>query len=282
MRFHTGLLSMLSPLWLALAVAGAPISVHADEISAEPIVVMDPAGVGVVVALSGEVLAVRPGEEPRVLQCRDRVYQDERIVTSEGARVDLLMGDVVAHLTENSRLGVGRTSDDVADMTLEKGGVRAIDPRDAGAQARLAALDARADVLGNDAEAYVFSEKTGPYAVMCEWDAPLPVARSDEKSVANPGKCVIAKPSEPLYVADAHEERLGPPGEDPCPLGPVIGDINLHLTPDVAAGPAPAWSGLASAPNAQGISPCQMPGSGCAGAVVVAPPVVGGPFPGAP
>jgi hypothetical protein len=273
---------MLSNLWLALAIGGAPLSALADEISAEPIVVAEPAAVGKVVALSGEVMAIRPGEEPRALQCRDTVYQDERIVTGDGARVDLLLGDVVAHLTKDSRLRVGRTGDDVADMTLEKGGVRAIDPRDTGARARLAVLDARAKVLGNDAEAYIFSEKTGQYAVLCEWDAPLPVTRGDEQALADPGKCVIAKPSEPLYLADAHDKRLGPPGEDPCPLGPVIGDINLHLTPDVAAGPPPAWSGTASAPNAQGISPCQMPGSGCAGAVVVAPPVVGGAFPGAP
>jgi hypothetical protein len=260
----------------------SPLSSNADEVLGEPVVnvpvtASDPTAVGTVVAIQGEVMAQRPGEEPRPLECRDSVYQDERVVTHDGAHVDLMMGDVLAHLPQKSKLRVGRTDDNMADMLLEEGAVRAIDPRDAGAQARLAALDTGGQVVGNDAEAYIFAEKTGRYAVLCEWDAPLPVDRRDESKVAEPGQCVIAKPKEPLYVADAHDERLGPPGDN-CPLGPM--NVGMHLTPDVAA-PPPAWSGLASNPNALSISPCQVPGSGCQGAVVVVPPPVGGPFPGA-
>ena len=278
-------LAKLPLLGLAIALSAislSPLTGSADEVLGEPVISLDPmaspdpTAVGTVVAIRGEVVALRPGEEPRPLECRDSVYQDERVVTRAGARVDLMMGDVLAHLPQKSKLRVGRTADDMADMLLEEGAVRAIDPREAGAQARLAALDTRARIVGNDAEAYIFSEKTGRYAVLCEWDEPLPVERRAESKVAEPGQCVIAKPKEPLYVADAHHERLGPPGND-CPLGPI--DVGLHLTPAVAAQP-PAWSGMASGPNSLNISPCQNPGSGCAGAVVLAPPPVGGPFPG--
>jgi hypothetical protein len=59
-----------------------------------------------------------------------------------------------------------------------------IDPRDEGEPAQLAVLDADGHVKGNDAEAYIFSEKVGPYAMLCEWDAPLPVSRGKEQKTA--------------------------------------------------------------------------------------------------
>jgi hypothetical protein len=116
-----------------------------------------------------------------------------------------------------------------------------IDPRDSGAPARLAVLDAHAAVVGNDAEAYLFSEKVGPYAMLCEWDAPLPVSRGSEQKSAAPGECVIAKPKEPLYVASGHDVRI-PAVAEACEPGPDLASLNSplhHLTPaDVAsAGP---------------------------------------------
>ena len=261
-------------LLLALALGAAPLVGAADEMggAAEP--------VGHVTTLLGDVVAERPGEPPRPLHCRDTVYQGERLVTANDSRVGVLVGDVLARLGEGSALRVGRTADAAADLALEQGAVRVVDPRDAGATARLAVLDTRAKVLGNDAEAYVFSEKTGRYAMLCEWDAPLVVARADESAVAPPGKCVIAKRSESLYLADAHHERLGPPAQDACALGPVIGALDLHLSPaDVAAGPLLGpWSGTASGLEFPHRSPCDEPGSGCAvpppGLIVVEPPVV--------
>ena len=101
--------------------------------------------------------------------------------------------------------------------------------------------------------------------MLCEWDAPLAVARADESAVAQPGKCVIAKRSEPLYLADAHDERLGTPAQDACALGPVIGALDVHLSPaDVAAGPLLGpWSGKAGGLEFPSRSPCDEPGSGC-------------------
>jgi len=260
-------------LLLGIALGGGPFRAAADE----------PEAVGRVTALTGHVVAERDGEPPRTLHCRDRVYRGERLVTSESARVGVLTDDVYAHLGERSALRVDRTPAESTDMTLEVGGVRVIDPRDAGSRARLAALDASAQVVGNDAEAYIFVEKTGPYAMLCEWDTPLPVARKGEAAVADPGKCVIAKPKEPLYVANAHDERLASPGEDACPLGPVIGSLDQHLSPaDVAAGPLAApWSGIAASQTDPRRNACDDPGSTCANVVVIQPPPVGGGFPGA-
>jgi hypothetical protein len=243
-------------LLLALGLYGAPAPALADASDA----------VGEVAALSGNVVAQRPGEPPRPLGCRDTVYQGEWVVTSKGSHAGILLGELLAHVGERSALRVGLTPSETADMILETGAVRVIDPRETGASAQLAVLDAAAQVRGNDAEGYVFAEKTGRYAMLCEWDEPLTVARDEEKAAADPGKCVIAKPSEPLYLADAHDQRLGTPAEDACPLGPVIGALDQHLSPaDVAAGPPqPPWSSAPTGPARPPRSPCEPSAAGCA------------------
>ena len=255
-------------LLLGLALGGGPVA--ADEAS--------PDVVGRVTALSGHVVAEREGEVPRTLQCRDPIYRGDRIVTSENAAVGVLTDDVYARLGSHSKLHVDRTAAATSDLTLEEGAVRVVDPRGLGSEARLAALDAAGRVLGNDAEAYLFSEKTGRYAMLCEWDAPLPVERRDERVVADPGKCVIAKAKEPLYLADAHDERLAAPAEDACALGPLAGAPDL--TPaSVAAGGLGPWSGPGALQTNAGRAPCDVPGSGCGGLVVILPQPGTGPIP---
>jgi hypothetical protein len=207
-------------LLLALGLYGAPAPAVADA----------PDAVGQVAALSGNVVAQRSGEPPRPLGCRDTVYQGEWVVTSKGSHAGILLGELLAHVGERSALRVGLTPSATADMILETGAVRVIDPRDTGALAQLAVLDA------------------------------------EEKAAADPGKCVIAKPSEPLYLADAHDQRLGTPAEDACPLGPVIGALDQHLSPaDVAAGPPqPPWSSAPTGPARPPRSPCEPSAAGCA------------------
>jgi hypothetical protein len=235
----------------------------------------DPEIVGHVATLSGRAVAQRPGEPDRILECRDPIFQGDRVVTADRSRVGILVGDLLAHVSKASALQVAESASG-ARLALEKGAVRVIDPRGTGAHARLAVLDTGAQILGNDLEGYIFTEKTGGYAMLCEWDAPLPVNRDDERQVAQPGQCVIAKPGEPLYSAQAHDERLGSPDRDRCPLGVVAGGPDLHLSPtDVAAGPplAPWSAGPAAAPPAAP-SPCDVPGSGCQ--TVFEPPPIGG------
>jgi hypothetical protein len=238
----------------------------------------EPVEVGQVATLHGDVVAERPGEPPRKLECRDSIYEGDRIVTGEDARVGILMGDLLTHLARESALQLSDPAGS-ADLTLERGAVRVIDPRYKGAVARLALLDAGASILGNDLEAYVLDEKTGGFAMLCEWDAPLPVARGPEGEVAEPGECVIAKPLEPLYLANAHDERLGSPGDDLCPLGPMFTALELLSPTDVAAPPPlDPWSAVPSFSDLPRRSPCDIPGSGCRSAFE--PSAGGGDVPG--
>ena len=189
----------------ALATAGAALA--ADEL-------------GRVSAVAGEATAQQPGAEPRALACGDPVFAGDTLRTGSDSRVGVQLDDVATHLDANTPGGdrphARRTRRPRGSLA---GKVRMIDPRDEGAPAQLAALDADARVKGNDAEAYIFSEKVGPYAMMCEWDDPLPVSRGSESKTADPGECVIAKPKEPLYTANAHDARI-PALAQECAPGP--------------------------------------------------------------
>jgi hypothetical protein len=203
---------------------------------------------GRVSSVAGEATAQRPGEAPRDLACGDAVYADDTLRTGADSRVGVMLDDVMTHLDASTQVTLGRTEQSMPAARLEAGKVRMIDPRDGGAPARLAALDANADVVGNDAEAYLFKEKVGPYAMMCEWDAPLPVGRGDESLTADPGECVIAKPKEPLYTANSHDARI-PALAEVCELGPQLAQLSsplYHLTPADVAAPGPV-AGLGTA-----------------------------------
>jgi hypothetical protein len=226
---------LLAGLAMAAVLAGA---VGAEERS-----------IGEVTSVVGEATAQQPDGEARTLACGDPIYEGDRVVTAKTGRVGVMMGDTLAHLSEGSELLVAHTPAETADVTLERGKVRVIDPRQDGAPARLAALDVSAELAGTDTEAYVFAEKLGPYAMLCEWDAPLVVVRPGERAVASPGDCVISKKTEPLYTAKAHEERIPALAEQVCDVDPALlaalaGSPADHLTPaDVsAAGPAPSDS----------------------------------------
>ncbi len=241
--------------------------------------------VGHVASLDGVAVAERPGQEPRTLACRDAVHAGERIVTADGAKVGVLVGDVLTRIGENTSVALDAGADVLANLTLEVGEIRVLDPREGatGAPVELAALDARARVAGNDAEAYIFAEKTGEYAMLCEWDTPLAVSRADEKAVAGPGSCVIAKGNESLYEAEAHDVRMVTPEDETCDFGTPYLAANLLTPVDVAAGLVAVGPVLPSGPSAPLRSPCDTPGSRCQGAdpfVIVEPPPGGGPFPG--
>ncbi len=210
----------------SLAIAGAALA--ADEL-------------GRVSAVAGEATAQQPGAEPRALACGDPVFAGDTLRTSSDSHVGVQQGDVATHLDANTQVVIGRTAQDTPSARLLAGKVRMIDPRDEGAPAQLAALDADARVSGNDAEAYLFSEKVGPYAMLCEWDEPLAVSRGPESKTADPGECVIAKPKEPLYTANAHDARI-PALAQECAPGPGLASLNdpvHHLSPADVAAPGP-------------------------------------------
>jgi hypothetical protein len=273
----------LSLLGLTMALCGAGAAYAADD------------ALGRVNSVTGQATAQRPGEEPRPLACGDPVYSDDTLRTAPGARVGVMLDDVATHLDAATQVKLGRTAESQPAATLEVGKVRMIDPRDAGAPARLAALDAHADVVGNDAEAYVFAEKVGPYAMLCEWDSPLSVGRGDaERLAADPGECVISKPKEPLYVAKAHDERIPAAAPEDCDLTPEIasrtGSPLHHLTPADVAAAGPMDSGVAglggvnpAVDPAFARNPCDVSGSCPLPLPLEAfePEPVGGPAPGA-
>lgn len=250
--------------------------------------------VGEVTSLVGDVRASGPGGASRALACGDPVFAGETVTTGSGASAGILMSDVLARVDGTSSVKVGRTAEGTPDAQLERGRLRMIDVREVGAPARLGARDAEVRVAGNDAEAYVLSEKVGGYAMFCEWDAPLAVRRGSEMQSTDPNHCVIAKDHEPLYVADAHEERIAAGGGDPCPpdLGGLVAP-GPHFSPiasrDVALGPPlDAWSSMASGIGMPRPDPCDTPGSGCSGqdgrgipTVIAEPPPSTDPQPGA-
>jgi hypothetical protein len=220
--------------------------------------------VGQVASVVGKVRAAGPGGADRVLACGDTVYAGDTVSTGLGSSAGIVMNDVLARVDGASAVKFGLTPDGTPDTELDRGRVRVIDARDEGAPARLAARNAQVHVAGNDAEAYLLEEKVGPYAMFCEWDSPLEVSRGSERTQAAPNQCVIAKDSEPLYVADAHEDRIPVEGGAPCPpvvaAGPHFSPDDL---PDVGAGPVETWSSVARGIAPPDRDPCGDPGSGC-------------------
>jgi hypothetical protein len=197
--------------------------------------------IGRVSAVGGDATAQQPGAELRPLACGDPVFAGDTLRTGAGSSVGVQLDDVATHLDANTQVEIGRTPENTPSARLVRGKVRMIDPRDEGAPAQLSALAADAHVKGNDAEAYIFSEKVGPYAMMCEWDDPLPVTRGKESKTANPGECVIAKPKEPLYTANGHDQRI-PALAQECGPGPAVAfNPNDYLAPTnvAAGGPVP-------------------------------------------
>lgn len=238
---------------------------------------------GQVTSLQGDVHASGPGGTSRALACGDPIYAGDTVTTGSGASVGILMDDLLARIQGSSELRLGRTGEGAPDAELTQGRVRVIDAREKGAPAQLAARDSVARISGNDAEAYVLTEKLGPYAMFCEWQAPLAVRRGKQSELANPDQCVIAKNTEPLYLANAQKERIPATGGETCPpdlaaLGAPGPHFSPVAAPDVAAGPPGRWSSLAQGVPAPSRGPCDDPGSGCAsaGGIVVSEPPPGG------
>jgi hypothetical protein len=237
----------LSTLWCALAVSLVlgSAALAADEL-------------GRVTAVTGEATAQQPGAEPRALHCGDPVFPGDTLRTGSDSHVGVQLDDVATHLDPNTQVEIGRTEVNTPSARLLAGKVRMIDPRDEGEPARLSVLAADGHVKGNDAEAYIFTEKVGPYAMLCNWDDPLPVTRGNEQKTAKPGECVIAKPKEPLYTANAHDQRI-PAIAQECAPGPDLASLNsplYHLTPnDVASGPPVGPGSAGFGPVTAAISP---------------------------
>jgi hypothetical protein len=65
--------------------------------------------VGKVTSVVGEATAQQPDGEARALACGDPIYEGDHVATAVEGRVDVMMGDTLAHLSEDSQLLVERT-----------------------------------------------------------------------------------------------------------------------------------------------------------------------------
>jgi hypothetical protein len=239
----------------------------------------EPGVVAEVVSVRGEVFAEDASGGRRPLACGDMVRAGDRVITSADGRIGMLSGEAYTQLEPSSELVADLGPEGAPALRLERGKVRVTDER-AGAASQprhsIATPHAEAQLAGNDMEAYVFAEKAGQYSMLCEWETPLEVTRpaGTERRVAQPGECVLAKPSEPLYSAPAHDERIALAGPDACEVGTLIGDAGNRFSPtDVALGPM--GRGLPPpTPLPLPFPPCAEPGSGCAG-VPATPPGLG-------
>jgi hypothetical protein len=230
--------------------------------------------VGHAVSVRGNVFAQSPGEERRALQCRDPLYDGDTIFTLDQSDVGIDAGDTHVRLGESSQAEIGRLASDPGGaprLDLVQGHLRLIDT-DAGqgASAELTTPGLRVARTGPDQDALVLSEKAGTVSMVCAYDEPVEVERRFDPStrlVAEPGGCVVGKPRESLYAADATHPPLAVLLRDAC--------SELASTP-VSDRFSPAAVGLG--PPATGGEGAGLPvavafGAG-AGLPVLLPPVV--------
>lgn len=276
MKF-TPILSNGLALCGAALLLGAPAG--ADDIDDVPVPVAVCVPVGSVASLTGSATAAGPGGN-RSLACGDTLCANDVVSTGAGGSAGVMIGDTLAQIGPDSTARVGRTAADTANVELSRGGVRVVDPSGADAPARLAAGGAEARVVGNDAEGHVLAEKSGSYAMLCEWDEPLEVARGGQTATAAPGECVVAKRNEPLYAAPGHAQRI-PALTDTCTPGlPISPLAHLDPLPPVAGGP-PEGPPVPQFPPFPPPSPCDQPGVGCLPPTIVeSQEPTDSPFPG--
>lgn len=208
----------------------------------------------------------------RTLARGDQVESGDTVRTGPDSRVALFSNEIYVQLDPESAVHFERDAQNRVNLSLEAGRARIVDTRGAGGDpASIAALGALAKLQGGDKEIYLLSEKTGRYAMFCDWTSPLAVAKGNKEATADPGDCVLVKPSEAPYAARGHEHQIPLlPGPDDGPADALVS----RFAPDVAAGPFHGFPGPADAPD-RDRDPCDLPGTGCAGAtgiIIVEPP----------
>jgi hypothetical protein len=94
---------------------------------------------------------------------------------------------------------------------------------------------------GPDQDALVFSEKAGVVSMVCAYEQPVSVARRTkpgDRLTATPGGCVVGKPREALYAAQASHPQLAVLMRDACEELAMVPVGNRFSPEDVALGPA--------------------------------------------
>jgi len=112
-----GLLGALSLLTVVTPVAAA----EADVVDTGSEVA------GQVVSVSGAAYDQAPGQERRILSCRDPIYQGDRIMTQESSALGVVSGDHYTQLGESTQLVYKATGEAAPQLEIEMGHVRLLD-----------------------------------------------------------------------------------------------------------------------------------------------------------
>jgi hypothetical protein len=252
--------TLLATLWCALLMPGAAVVSETQE------------PVGRVVSVRGAVFAQAPGEERRILQCRDPIYAGDRVLTLDASEVGIDASSYYVRLGPKTTTEVGALASGAPRLDLVQGHLRLIDSAEGeGATAELSTPGLRVARTGPDQDALVFAEKAGTVSMVCAYGAPLSVARRTDplKALeATPGGCVVGKPREALFAAQATHPQLAVLMRDACEELAIVPVSDHFSTEDVALGPLAAGAG-SGAPNpsapAFGNGPAQpCSGGGCA------------------
>jgi hypothetical protein len=205
----------------------------------------------------------------RALARGDAIENGAVVSTDASSRVGLFAGEIYVQLDPESAVRFERDEQNRVQVELEAGRARIVDTRGSGEPGTVAAGGGEARIEGGDKEVYLLSEKTGRYAMFCDWTAPLAVSGNQRDASADPGDCILVKPGEAPYAARGHDHQI------PLLSGPDDGPADLLVSrfgPDVAAGPFHGFPGPAEVPDRER-DPCDIPGSGCEGALrIVDPP----------
>jgi len=206
-------------------------------------------------ATDGAFVEAAEGRQP--LQCDGLLRDGERIVTGEGSRAGLQVGEVYVQLDQGTSVIIRRTEAGAPSLEILSGRVRLVDTGiEEGSLFEILTPDSRAAGRGIDTEVVVSQQGTE----FCEAAADLDVALRDGSGslLARPGQCVTARGGEPLATAPRGESQIALSGAEGCIEVAVVG----HFLPDVAA--PPPTIGLAPLdPDRRTYGPCNDPGSGC-------------------
>ena len=224
--------------------------------------------VGRVVSTRGAVFAQSPGEERRILQCRDPIYDGDQVLTLDGSDVGIDAGSYYVRLGQNTTAEMGALASGAPRVDLVNGHLRLLDTEGgAGESAELSTPGLRVARTGSDQDALVFAEKAGIVSMVCNYGNDIEVARRTDPATflaALAGGCVVGKPREALFTADASHPELAVLMRDACeelagvPVSGLFSPGSVALGPNALAG----TGGGAPAPGPPPFGPVSQP---CAG-----------------
>ena len=228
----------------ALLAAALPAS--AEDIDFDCEVSLNP--VGQVMTLTGGATAVDGSGCSRILACGSSLYAGETVTTGGTSSAGFLVGDVLSQVGADSRVTIGATPSGAADVTLVKGNVRVIDPRESGPPVQLSALGTSTQFTGNSAGAAI----TDGQAAYCA-DSPIPITQGGRTTTADPGAC-NATVAGGAFAAGGGGGGVAPISGGSCMQ--VAGTSHVQPLPPVSS--PPGNTPLPDPPESPPRNPCEV------------------------